>query len=146
MYTLPDNADVMGPLARDIAFAMEAATGQRYRNGSWSITLDYIGGGATIDYLQAQRGIPSLTLELRPGDGQSGGFAPSTSHIQPSIAENIPGAFHFLQWARDQALDATSPTLRNVRVIRVSDREATLGWETDDVCHRAAQWLSLIHI
>jgi len=57
-YELPPNVDVMGPLARDVALAIEAVNGQRMRNGSWAITLNYIGGGTTNDYLNAERGIP----------------------------------------------------------------------------------------
>jgi hypothetical protein len=131
-FDLPPNVDVMGPLARDIALAIEAVNGQRMRNGSWAITLNYVGAGATNDYIHAQLGIPCFTFELRPGDGASGGFAPTGASIAPSQSENIPGAILFLQWARDQAGDTTAPIIGDITVSRISNDTATISWTTDD--------------
>jgi len=139
-FTLPPNVDVMGPLARNVAFSIESVNGQRMRNGSWSITLDYAGGGATNDYLHAELGIPCLTLELRPGDGASGGFAPGTSSIDPSISENIAGAITFLKWIRDHAIDASPPVISDISITAISHDRATLNWTTDDPATRAVDY------
>ncbi|GAB4321157.1 MAG: hypothetical protein Kow0059_15720 [Candidatus Sumerlaeia bacterium] len=139
-YALPPNVDVMGPLARDVALAIEAVNGRRMRNGSWAVTLAYTGGGSTIDYCHAELGVPTLTLELRPGDGQSGDFVVDPSHIEPSISENIEGAVTFIQWARAQAADPTSPVLTNLAVSGISSTQATLTWTTDDPADRAVEF------
>jgi Zinc carboxypeptidase len=139
-YDLPPNADMMGPLAREVALAIESVNGQRMRNGSWAITLSYIGGGATNDHFQAAFGIPTLTLELRPGDGASGGFAPTGASIAPSVSENIEGALTFLEWARGQGEDATAPVISDVAVVGLSDTEATLTWTTDDPATRLVEF------
>ncbi|MBN1476527.1 hypothetical protein JXA47_07235 [Candidatus Sumerlaeota bacterium] len=139
-FDLPPNADMMGPLARDMAFAIESVNGQRMRNGSWAITLNYIGGGATNDHLQAALGIPTLTLELRPGDGATGDFAPTGASIAPSVSENIEGALMFLEWALGQGEDATAPVISDVSVVGLSDTEATLTWVTDDPSTRLVDY------
>lgn len=139
-FDLPPNVDLMGPLARDVAFAIEAVNGQRMRNGSWAITLDYTGGGTTNDEFHAALGIPTLTIELRPGDGATGGFAPPGTSIAPSVSENIAGAIHFLQWARAQANDPTPPVISDLSVTDISSDRATVTWRTDEGATRAVEW------
>lgn len=131
-YSLPPNTDVMGPLAHDMALAIESVNGQRMRNGSWSVTLEYVGAGATIDYIHAQIGIPCFTLELRPGDGASGGFAPTGDSIAPSQSENIEGNKVFLEWALAQAQDVTAPVISDIAVTAISNDRATISWSTND--------------
>ncbi len=135
-FDLPPNVDVMGPLAREVALAIEAVNGQRMRNGSWAITLDYTGGGSTNDHLHASLGIPTLTFEL----GATGGFAPPGTSIDPTQRENIPGATTFLQWARTLAGDVTPPWINDLHVSGISDTYATLSWTTDEPATRAAQY------
>jgi len=139
-YALPPNVDLMGPLAREVALAIESVNGQRMRNGSWAITLDYTGGGATVDTFHAMYGIPTLTLELRPGDGVGGGFAPPGTMIAPSVSENIVGCRTFLAWARTQAEDLTTPTISNIQISEWSNTRVTLSWDTDDPADRAVEY------
>lgn len=136
-YDLPPNTDLMGPLARDVAFAIESVNGQRMRNGSWAIALDYTGGGTTNDYFHATLGIPTLTLELRPGDGVAGDFAPPGTFIAPSVSENIAGCETFLAWVKAHADDPTSPTITGIQVSGISNTRATVAWDTDDPADRA---------
>ena len=138
-YELPPNVDFMGPLAREMAFAIEAENGQRMRNGSWAVTLNYTGGGATNDYVHAELGVPTFTLELRPGDGASGGFAPTGASIAPSQSENIPGAVLFLRRVRTLALDSTPPSLSDLRW-QISNTRATFRWSTDDAATRSVEY------
>jgi len=111
--------------------AMTEVNGQRFRTGSWAITLQYIGGGATVDYVAADLGIPALTLELRPGDGTGGGFAPSTAEIAPSVSENIEGALYFLNWANEQFVNSKAPTISDFQITALSSTTATFSWTTD---------------
>lgn len=139
-YDRPPNWDVMGDAAFDMAQAIESVNGQRMRNGRWSVALDYIGAGATVDYAQMQLGIPAFTLELRPGDGQSGGFAPTGEAIAPTQSENIAGALQYLQWARGLGLDETPPVLSGINVSRLSNNEATISWSTDEMATRSVEY------
>lgn len=139
-YDLPPNTDLMGPLARDVAFSIESVHGQRFRNGSWSISLSYTGGGATNDHLQAAFGIPTLTFELRPISDDSQAFYVPGSFIQPSVEENIPGAITFLQWALEQGTDLTPPVISNEEVSLISNTQATFTWTTDDASTRFVEY------
>jgi hypothetical protein len=139
-YELPPNEHLMGRVADQFGHAMTAVNGQRFRTGSWAITLNYIGGGATVDYVGAELGVPALTLELRPGDGTSGGFAPSANEIPPSVTENIDGAKYFLQWALDQHDESTTPTISDLSISLISDTTATFSWETDVPAYRSVSY------
>lgn len=139
-YDRPPNWDVMGDAAFDMAQAIESVNGQRMRNGRWSVALDYIGAGATVDYAQMQLGIPAFTLELRPGDGQSGGFAPTGAAIAPTQSENIAGALQYLQWARGLGQDVTPPVISEPVVSRLSSTEATITWRTDEMAIRSLEF------
>ncbi|NUP90409.1 MAG: fibronectin type III domain-containing protein [Candidatus Sumerlaeia bacterium] len=139
-YTLPPNADAMGPLVRSMADAIAAVNGQRFRNGAWSIALQYLGTGVTDDWVHAVQGVPTLTLELRPDSETPGDFAPTGASIAPSVSEHIPGAITFLEWALSRGGDVTPPVISDVAVNRISNTQATISWRTDDESTRLVRY------
>ncbi len=140
----PSNVDVMEPLVQQYAADVETVNGLPMRWGRWSVSLGNTGAGATIDYAAADLGIPSLTLELRPGDSGDGGFAPDPSVIPLSLSENIPAAVNFLEWAGDVGGDHTAPVLSEVTISRLSDTEATVSWTTDEPSTRSVLYGTVI--
>ncbi|MBX7245406.1 MAG: hypothetical protein K1X53_07895 [Candidatus Sumerlaeaceae bacterium] len=138
--TPPSNAVPMGDLAYAIAQAIEAVNGQRMRNGTWSGTLEYTGGGTTMDYVHGSLGIPTISIELRPADEDPGGFAPTSALIAPSIAEVFEGTKVYLNWVLNHAADPTPPQLSNFQVTKISNTQATLTWNSDDMSTRAVEF------
>ncbi|MCC6547913.1 hypothetical protein IT570_12175 [Candidatus Sumerlaeota bacterium] len=128
--------ELMGPLVNAMADAMHDVHGQIFDPGSWGVALGYTGAGVTDDQFHAVYGIPSITTEVRPVSSAEGGFVVPTSYIQPTIDEQLEGAFVFLDWAYTRGTDPTAPVLSTPVVTRLSTTSVRINWTTDDAADR----------
>lgn len=82
-------------LTQDMSTLILSLTGVFY-NPIASYQL-YVAAGDSTDWFYADRGVYSLTLELRPSGGGLAGFNPPVSQILPTAMENYEAALLFAE-------------------------------------------------
>ncbi len=73
-----------------------AVHGLTYRPGKWYNVL-YPSAGAAVDWMYADRGAVTYTVELRGGR-----FDPAPSHIRPCGEENLEAFLYHSEWVMDE--------------------------------------------
>jgi len=98
-------AHPQAPLFAEIVARMRDAiattTGQPYTVGPIASTL-YVASGNVVDWAFAERGMVSLTTELR--DTGQGGFVLPPSQIEPTVRENLAATLELLEATAQPAI------------------------------------------
>lgn len=97
----PDD-DVLNGVANDMADAILPVHGERYIPGQWYTVL-YPSSGIMIDWMYAERGAISYTVELRPDTGNPGFILPP-EEIIPTSEEAFEAALTMAEAAWDAPL------------------------------------------
>jgi len=100
-----EDQSVMSALANEMADQIHTVHGVQYTVGQASTTI-YETSGDLTDWVYEAKGIPALTIELRPGphpwwafweQGKTR-FALAENEILPTCEENFPAALYLTRW------------------------------------------------
>ena len=93
----PSDFDELHELGGDMSDAIAAVHGKSYVHDN-PCNILYCASGTLIDWPYDTYGSRAYCIELRPGSGDPGGFAPPPSEIQPCAEENYQAVLAMMEW------------------------------------------------
>ncbi|MDG2423773.1 MAG: M14 family zinc carboxypeptidase [Phycisphaerales bacterium] len=93
----PSDFDELHELGGDMSDAIAAVHGKSYVHDN-PCNILYCASGTLIDWPYDTYGSRAYCIELRPGSGDPGGFAPPPSEIQPCAEENYQAVLTMMEW------------------------------------------------